>query len=408
MKYIDIKSFLKCDIKPFVCGAFLSRIMEYTDDLGNSYFYAYSKFKSSKAIYIDDFDFVNYSKIFLDTLNRASGFYNWSICSVSKNSMELRFYVLNSINMSKSMFYRKIYQKLMSSSWILSNDQNESKKEFVRGFMELRGSVDTTAKYITQDYFYDNRLELKKAQILTDLMNIPAEYVNFNARDLQPQFVNGISKRNAQFRINSLYYSNNIGFINHYKAQVFEHTYHSLGKRIQGDIIYYAVNMPNSRGDDIAFIRYLNFFTNNIYEKKLTKETIKILREKLNFDTKSNYSSKRNISLVSLFDEISEDKCAICGTTHTFENRSTGRQYFEIHHVISFCNGQEADNIANLIKLCPTCHDMLKRNRANKETQVNAIRKILHEHEEIFEFASSYLEIDDINDLSEKIWLMLG
>ena len=51
---------------------------------------------------------------------------------------------------------------------------------------------------------------------------------------------------------------------------------------------------------------------------------------------------------------------------------------------------------------------MLKKNRADKSTQIRAILKILHEHAEIFEFTSSYLGIDDINELADKIWEMLG
>lgn len=119
-------------------------------------------------------------------------------------------------------------------------------------------------------------------------------------------------------------------------------------------------------------------------------------------------SANRNRTIIELFNEISEDKCAVCGTTTTFVNRRTGRQHFEIHHVISFKNGAELDNIANLVKLCPTCHDMLKKNAAPKDKQLNAIIKILSEHTEVLEFAKSYLQIDDINEIAEQIWEMLG
>ena len=222
-------------------------------------------------------------------------------------------------------------------------------------------------------------------------------------------FSNGINKRNAQFRINVLFYAKEIGFINKYKALIFDKSYSTNGQYVLDGITYFYLELPISRNDDATFIKYLNFFTNNIYQKNLTKQSIDLLRDKLGFSNKKTESSnKRDISLIELFNEISPDECAICGTKTTFVNKNTGRQHFEIHHVISFCNGKEVDNIANLVKLCPTCHDMLRKNRAPKDTQLNAIRKILHNHQEIYEFTSSYLGIDDINDLVEKIWQLLG
>lgn len=408
MKAITINDFFRFEIKPFILGAFLSRIMEYEDDNGQKYFYAYTNFRSSKAVFIDDFNLLDYSSKLNETLNKYSGYHNWIIHSSSKTGLELRFYIKNDQNISRNAFYKYLYQKVMTSDWALSDSLNEEKKSFIRGFMELRGSIDTTMKLIAQDYFYNNRLELKKAQILTDLMNLPIYYANFNARDLQPQFVSGERKRNTQFRINLYFYASTIGFINLYKAQIFENSYYTHGKYQIDDIVYYNVELPASRNKDITFIKHLNFFTNNIYEKNLTKDVIQQYREELDFDSPTSNNQQRNQSIISLFSKISEDKCAICGTTKTFTNKNTGRQYFEIHHVISFYNGKDLDNIANLVKLCPNCHDMLKKNRSMKNEQVSAIIKILHNHPEVFEFTSSYLAIDDINELANKIWEMLG
>ncbi len=409
MKAVKINDFFRFEIKPFIFGAFLSRIMEYNDDKGQKYFYAYSKFKLSKAVFIDDFNLQEYSNELVESFNKYSGYYNWTIHSSSKTGLELRFYIQNDQNISKAMFYKYLYQKVMTSEWVLTDSFNEEKKSFIRGFMELRGSIDTKIKFIAQDYFYDNRLELKKAQILTDLMNLPIYYANFNARDLQPQFVSGLRKRNAQFRINLYFYAACIGFINKYKAQIFENSYYTRGKCQVGSIIYYNVDLPVSRNNEITFIKYLNFFTNNIYEKNLTKDVIQQYRKDLCFDVAVQNKQQRKQSIVSIFSNISEDKCAICGTTKTFINKNTGRQHFEIHHVISYYNNsKDLDNIANLVKLCPNCHDMLKKNRTAKNDQVKAIVKILHEHQEVFEFASSYLSIDDINELADRIWEMLG
>lgn len=290
---------------------------------------------------------------------------------------------------------------------------NKQQKEFIRGFMESRGSIDTSRKFITQDYFYDNKLELKKSYILIDMMNLPIKYANFNMRELQPQFISGENKRNGQFRINIFYYANKIGFINKYKAKIFQNAYSINDSLIKFNdkILYYNVEVPTAKNNDLTFIKYLNFFSNNIYQQKLNTSTIAKLRERLGFDN-SNYNSTesntRNRSLIELFNEISPDKCAICGRTITFKSKTTGRQYFEVHHVISYCNNREVDNIGNLVKLCPTCHQMLKRGLAPEDVQREAILKILKEYSEVYEFTSAYLGIDDVNELSKKIWSLLG
>lgn len=398
----------KKEIKPFLYGAFLNRIMSTTIS-EVPYFYAYTSFRSSKAVYKDDFDFFNYVDELIASLNHFSGFYNWEKHSIKEKSMELRFYVINDLKITSTQFYSLLYKKMLTCDWLTEDELNDNKKSFIRGFIELRGSIDTSRPYIAQDYFYDNNIELKKGQILTTMMDLPISYANFNARNLQPQFVSGENQRNAQFRINLMFYANQIGFINKYKATIFDNSYYSRGKNEIDRITFFDVDLPKCKDYDVTFIKYINFFTNFIYEKKLTPVAITELRKKLGFtDNTPNEKTNRNRTIIELFNEISEDKCAICGTTETFINKRTGKQHFEIHHVISYKNGAEFDNIANLVKLCPTCHDMLKKNATSKEKQIKAILKILSEHIEVFEFAKSYLQIEDINEISEEIWNKLG
>lgn len=202
-KYIKLSELLKREIKPFVFGVFLSRIME--ENIGGEhFFYAYTSFRKSKAVFECDFPLPDYAPILAEKMNWFSGHKNWFVEKVSDSVVDIRFYVLDDLKISKKALYKLLYQKMMSSDWIMEDGFTESKKSFIRGFLECRGSVDTTAKLIAQDYFYDDRTELKKALLLTDLMDLPCEYANFNARDLQPQFVAGIVKRNTQFRINTL------------------------------------------------------------------------------------------------------------------------------------------------------------------------------------------------------------
>lgn len=200
MSILKLSSFFKIPVKPFLYGAFLSRIMQTTSD-GNTYFYAYSNFRASKYIYPSDFNFLNYAPVLVNKLNQCSGYQNWVIHNASATSMELRFYILNDLGISKEQFYIMLYQSLHNCSWVYSERINTEQKSFIRGFMELRGSIDTTMRLIAQDYFFNNNIDIKKAMILIDLMHLPVEYANFNPRDLQPQFVSGENQRNTQIYI---------------------------------------------------------------------------------------------------------------------------------------------------------------------------------------------------------------
>lgn len=404
---MKVSEFLRREISPFLYGAFMSRIMS-ARHRGKSCFYCYTSFRMSKVAPPRVFSITNYGRTYIDELNYVSGVREWEIHKCTDEGFEGRLYLENDLALTETSFYNMLHSKFFQAPWIHEDGLTDDKKDFIRGFLELRGSVDTTAKYIAQDYFFHNRVELKKATIITDFMSVPIKYANYNMRDLQYQFVMGINRRNPQFRINSFYYAKYIGFLNKYKAKVFEKAFNPRGSSTRNQITYFNVNLPESRSDDVAFIRYLNFFSNNVYEKVLTFRTVEELRRRLGFNTTGETGDEvRNRTIIALFDMIAPDKCAVCGTETTY-TKPDGRQYFEIHHVISRCNGSELDNIANLVKLCPTCHRMMKKNGSPKEDQTRAIIKILNEHSEIFEFCSSYLNLDNINELAEKIQELLG
>ena len=121
---------------------------------------------------------------------------------------------------------------------------NGEKRDFIRGFFELRGSVDTTATFISQDYFSDGNLELKKYKVLADFCNVPYYVLNLNFRNLQKQFVDGTNQRNTQFRINSLWYMKNIGMMDDFKVWKFANSHSSEDKIIKsGDVSYFLVEV---------------------------------------------------------------------------------------------------------------------------------------------------------------------
>lgn len=411
MRTVKLKDVLRFEMKPFLLGLLFSRIKSIPESAKvPEQFYVYTSFKSSKAVFKSDFSLKAYAEELVEQYNAVSGYENWEIHKATDSSVQLRLYIENDLQLTVEECYMAIHKKLLSSSdWLYKDELTEEKKSFLRGYMETRGSIDLTAKMIAQDYFYNNKFELKRVQILTDMLNLPISYANFNPRHMQPDYVSGKNKRNSQFRINVFFYAKEIGFINKYKAKIFENTYKPEGKYVKDGVIYYEVNVPEVN-NSIYFIKYLNFFTNNIYNKELTTQKVKQLRDEIGFTNASDLDKKkqRNRTIIEIFDNISEDRCAQCGTTETFTKKTNGRQGFEIHHMISYHNGRQYDNIANLVKLCPTCHSSLKRGRASKEEQISNITKILDNHPEVYEYTSSTLGINHMHELAEEIWTLLG
>jgi len=408
---IKASDFLKYKITPFIYGLFFSGIRQDKNDLS---LYVYTDYKNSKAVINTEFDFLDYAKELCIQYNKISGYDNWGIYKNTQSSTTLRFNIINDLGITPNDMYKLIYQRLLKQEWLIDNNEdyelNDNKKHFIRGFMETRGSVDTQRKYIAQDYFYNNQFELKRIMFLTDIIGISLSYLNFNPRQLQPQYYKKIQKRNTQFRINLCYYAKEIGFINKYKAKIFEnaHSNKIIDKRGKDGVIYFDTQLPKEN-DSAKLVEYLNFFTNNIYKKELTEEKVIELRKRIGFRNNQSHSNKiiRNKNFIELFDSITEDKCALCGTTKTFK-KPNGKQDFEIHHMVPAYNGQKYDNIANLVKLCSTCHDSLKKGRASKETQISNIIKILHENDQLYEYATIVLGLDDINKVAQRIYEMLG
>ena len=241
---LKISDLLKYDITPFLFGVFYSRVMnEPKDDNVPDRFYVYSSFRRSKVVYRSTISFVNYIPKLIESYNYLSGYYNWEIYKLDEDNVDIRFYVINDLDINVENFSTLIYRKLLNSTWIYDDVLNSHKKDFIRGYMETRGSVDTTLKLIAQDYFYNNSFELKRIQVLTDLMNLPISYANFNPRNMQPDYVSGRRKRNSQFRINLFFYSKIIGYVNEYKALIFEKAYSPKNKVKKKGVIYYNVEL---------------------------------------------------------------------------------------------------------------------------------------------------------------------
>ncbi|GAA9654529.1 hypothetical protein HpHCM49_00190 [Helicobacter pylori] len=71
--------------------------------------------------------------------------------------------------------------------------------------------------------------------------------------------------------------------------------------------------------------------------------------------------------------------------------------------MISLGKIRELDVLANLAKLCPTCHRALKKGSSAEEFQKRLIGKILNRNKDNLEFAQLRFETDDFSMLVNRI-----
>jgi len=408
MSYLKVSYLLENkDIPPFVLGAFFSRSIfdsnyiytEASSGAGNKPDeLAIAKFKSNKNNY-------------LEKLNKASYPFVWELVNTSDTVFKAKLIIENDLNLTKEGFFYKLYFGLVTErSWINSKKLNNEKKSFIRGLFELRGSIDTTATYISQDYFSDGPFELKKYKILADFCNVPYYVLNLNFRNLQKQFYEKINQRNTQFRINSKWYMKHIGMMDDFKVDKFANSHSSKDKIIQvGDISYFDIEEPNynkTTGVDNKF----NFYAQNILQRNLTKEEIKALRETIGYDSKSK--QLRDPSLKEFVRLYEPDECVCCKNLYnikdrTFTHKRTNRPYFEIHHVISLGKDKELDDENNLVKLCPVCHGCLKQGTGLESEQKTLIGRILDNSSKALTFCQNIFDCTDRQSLIDKIFAKL-
>ena len=393
---MKVSEFLKNeDIPSFLLGAFYSRTVFEND---GSKPYAYTDYRITK--FETDMDFyLNASKKYLKLLNDLCAPYSEWEDYTKTTEMNFRFVLENDLNLDETKFFTRLYSKILCSDFIHEDTFTEDKRLFLSGFTELRGSLDFSHKWIAMDYFHNDINELKRARLLFDNFNIPLSILNFNPRQLQKDYRNGV-KRNAQFRIKLEWYCKNIGILNPYKAKLVKNM---RDWEVIEKYDYTYFNSPElSLSKKDSFDNRLQYYANNIFDKSLTEFEIQQLRNELKFDNK-NVKFARNKSLIELVRQQTPDICTCCGQ-QTFKSKNNLGQYFEIHHVISIGKNKELDDYNNMVKLCPNCHTKLKRGVADKNIQCECIANILTNCPNVLEFASMVFGSNNKNVLIDKIW----
>ncbi len=295
----------------------------------------------------------------------------------------------------------------------LSRSMTPNQRLFLSGFFESRGSIDTQRNFLTLDYFFHSPLEFKKFHYLIDFFNIPSEALNFNFRELQPEYAQGINQRNAQFRIYLNWYLYHIGLFNPYKAQIAHHIFKTT---LVDDGIYYKLSYPLTteyRGN--SFIERAHFYLKNVHQQDLDDKSIEKLREQLGWIQESE-EFRRDSKIINFYRISTPNVCnACCGDYHIKERsfislplykitQNPNSYYTEIHHVISLGKDKELDVLANLAKLCPACHRALKKGASEEGFQKRLIENILNHNKDNLEFAQLRFETDDFPTLINRIY----
>ncbi len=393
-------------IDPFNLGVLLSRFQ-----IKNGCIYGVCSYKASKFIH----GYEESKAQVLNALNTLSAHPIWRFNqeSVTKVKGTFVFILENDLQLDENSFYKKLLNSLIDNDFFnRSRSMTENQRLFLSGFFESRGSIDTQRNFLTSDYFFHSPLEFKKFHYLIDFFNIPSEALNFNFRELQPEYAQGINQRNAQFRIYLDWYLYHIGLFNPYKAQK---AHHIIITRFCGVIYYQKSNYPTTEYRGNSFIERAHFYLKNVYQQDLDDKSIERLREQLGWIQKSE-EFRRDSKIINFYRIPTPNVCSACCGDYDIKERSfislalyqitqnPNSYYTEIHHVISLGKDQELDVLANLAKLCPACHRALKKGSSEEGFQKHLIENILNHNKDNLEFAQLRFETDDFLTLINRIY----
>ncbi len=394
-------------IDPFNLGVLLSRFQ-----IKNGCIYGVCSYKASKFVH----DYEESKAQVLNALNTLSAHPIWRFNqeSVTKIRGTFVFILENDLQLDENSFYKKLLNSLIDNDFFnRSHSMTTNQKRFLSGFFESRGSIDTQRNFLTSDYFFHSPLEFKKFHYLIDHFNIPSEALNFNFRELQPEYAQDINQRNAQFRIYLNWYLHHIGLFNPYKARIVHHVFKTT---LVDDGIYYRLSYPPKteyRGN--SFIERAHFYFKSVYQQDLDKKSIEKLREQLGWIQKSE-KFKRDSKIINFYRISTPNVCNACCDDYDIKERSflslplyqitqrSDSYYTEIHHVISLGKDKELDVLENLAKLCPACHRALKKGASTEGFQKRLIGKILKRNKDNLEFAQLRFETDNFLTLIDKVY----
>ncbi|MFA5163239.1 MAG: HNH endonuclease signature motif containing protein [Patescibacteria group bacterium] len=372
--------------------ALLAVFFNLVDD-DETYFYIKSEYRDSAfaPARLNSFNYL--------TLNTSlNSYFNLNFESLSLGKHLVKITKTSEINTSEK-FLAEIYKQIQLLSFDIETEKYE--EAILLSLFILRGSPDFTAKYYAVDIYrkYSSKEYIRNIfQILSGISAI--SQLNLNFRELQPQFTAGRNLRNTQIRIK-------LGWF-----------WEKFGEKIR-EINNYKYSILNNNTDKISepsisignFSDRLVEYLNNILGEE--NHNIDIKRERQRLGLEASGAEARDFSLKTIANNIFPDECMACKTrfntnTRTFKLRNQDKHYFEIHHIIPFSKGKEHDQIDNLAKICPVCHRILTKNRAEEALQKQTIKDILESSENAQKYVSILIGDTNINNIVDFVYMKLA
>lgn len=302
----------------------------------------------------------------------------------------------NDLEISRNDLLRRIYNKIQACR--LKYKEYIFEKCLYTNLLAFRGSIDILGGFFTVDLNRDYENEDYYMQFTSLLLNSRSiDYLNFNFRNLQKQYIQGV-KRQTQIRMDIHWYLENfleeLKLVNLYKYSVFQ----------QNKLLILSKDYKEMRTSFIERVliyrqEILTKDNLNLTENEKNAEILRI-RNRLGFknETDNNPTNKRNSSIKNIADIMLDDICYSCNGKYdindrTFIKKNTNTPYLEFHHVISFASNHTADVYENLVKLCPACHRALTPNRADENYQKEIISNILINSKYVYDYLDIFPDV---------------
>ncbi|MBQ8325545.1 MAG: hypothetical protein IJX86_00615 [Lachnospiraceae bacterium] len=439
-KILNLSSFLEDEIAPTVLGAFLRR----SEYIGNEYIFTYFSFRSSKFYEFCE----NYYQDYANCINQKSGIFPYWQLNISESNDPIYIsskykgvYILKndldielSDEQSGNNFTNRLLNKIRRQSFLFDYAMEEERKDFLRGYLDVAMSYDGSG-FFACDYHCSSRADIRKISLLMDHGLMNPEYFNFNTR-----LTEDTTQKDDQFRVSWKYYLCEIGTYNKYRMECIhasdtnaaELTIDENSPGIYYFNIDYVALSPARRNEKTQnFISKYNAFINMAYgyriEGNQDAETLRQYRQLFGMDDSNNEDRRttRNQRIVSQVYDDEPDECVCCKNRYNIADRSfyvkrrvnglaVDKYFFEIHHAISFSNGQSQyteenvlDVIENLVKVCPTCHTCMTAKRGREEDIKILLNSMLDNSPKVKDFAEGYFGTTDKEELIIKIYEVL-
>ena len=341
--------------------ALLAVFFNLIDD-DNEFFYIKSEYResnfSAELINDDNSTKINYN---------LSSYFGLHFESSSLGKHILKIKKTQKINTAEE-FLLEIYKQIQLLSFSINTDEYED--AILLSLFLLRGSADFSLQYYSVDIYrkYSSKEYLRNIfQILSGTSAIAQ--LNLNFRELQPQFTAKKHLRNTQIRIKLGWFwerfKSKLNSINEYKYSILNDN--------TNKILESTLKIGNFSDRLVEYLK-------NVLGEDVNIEDITQERKRLGLEASGTIV--RDYNLKTIANNVFPDECMGCkkrfeNEQRTFKLRNQKKHYFEIHHIIPFSKGKEHDQIDNLAKLCPVCHRILSKNRADETLQKQTIKDIL-------------------------------